>query len=77
MIASVEKTKRKADQTLSRQKAVQKFFVKQGHKFSPIYSYKIMRCAVCKDILIRGQGLNCQSKVFELIKLLNIFLHSV
>lgn len=61
ILAAVELPKKKTDQPLSRQKAVQKFFVKQGHKFSPIYSYKIMRCAVCKEILVRGQGLNCQS----------------
>ncbi|KAJ3346407.1 Serine/threonine kinase [Kappamyces sp. JEL0680] len=55
-----EKTKKKRDQTLTRQKAVQKFTIKQGHKFSAIKSYQVLKCAVCRDFLMSGQGLNCQ-----------------
>jgi hypothetical protein len=55
-----EREKKKRDQELTRQKAVQKFTITQGHKFSAIKSYQVLKCAVCKDFLFSGQGLNCQ-----------------
>lgn len=64
MIGLEETTKKKME--LQRQSAVKKFFLKQGHKFSPIYSYKILRCAVCRELLVSGQGLTCQSNPFFL-----------
>lgn len=56
-----DKEKKRRDSHLVRQNAVQKFSVRQGHKFSPINSYPIYKCAVCKDFIISVSALNCQT----------------
>ncbi|KAI8896809.1 kinase-like domain-containing protein [Globomyces pollinis-pini] len=55
-----ETKKKKSDHTISRQKAVHKMVFKQGHKLAAINSYQVLKCAVCNDFLVSGQGLNCQ-----------------
>ncbi|KAJ3404437.1 Serine/threonine kinase, partial [Chytridiales sp. JEL 0842] len=44
-----------------RRKAVQKFFPKRGHKFTTMQFYQVMKCAVCSEFLMSGQGYQCQA----------------
>ncbi|KAJ3161125.1 Serine/threonine kinase [Geranomyces michiganensis] len=45
---------------LRRHKPVQKIFPKRGHKFVAMQFYQVMKCVVCTEFLMSGQGHQCQ-----------------
>ncbi|KAJ3149573.1 Serine/threonine kinase [Geranomyces variabilis] len=45
---------------LRRHKPVQKIFPKRGHKFIAMQFYQVMKCVVCTEFLMSGQGYQCQ-----------------
>ncbi|KAJ3253607.1 Serine/threonine kinase [Boothiomyces macroporosus] len=61
LILVPEKPKKKGNEELIRQRAVQKFTNRRGHKFIGISSYQVLKCAICHEFLVSGQGLNCQT----------------
>ncbi|RKO91314.1 hypothetical protein BDK51DRAFT_31045, partial [Blyttiomyces helicus] len=52
-------TKRRKDGVF-RRKPVQKIFPKRGHKFVALQFYQVMKCAICTEFLMSGQGYQCQ-----------------
>ncbi|KAJ3282065.1 Serine/threonine kinase, partial [Blyttiomyces sp. JEL0837] len=59
-VAEAGKLRRK-NEGVARRRPVQKFFPKKGHKFVAAQFYQVMKCAVCSEFLISGQGYQCQS----------------
>ncbi|KAI9338559.1 kinase-like domain-containing protein [Zopfochytrium polystomum] len=58
----VEETRlRRRNEGVARRKPVQKVFPTKGHKFAAMQFYQVMKCAVCSDLLISGQGYQCQA----------------
>ncbi|KAJ3380926.1 Serine/threonine kinase [Lobulomyces angularis] len=55
----VYQTNIKRKEGVARRKNVQKVFPKRGHKFVPMQFYQVMKCAVCGDFLMTGQGFQC------------------
>ncbi|KAJ3123102.1 Serine/threonine kinase [Nowakowskiella sp. JEL0407] len=50
----------KNNERVFRRKPVQKLLPKRGHKFVPQQFYQVMKCAICQEFLISGQGYKCQ-----------------
>ncbi|KAJ3217237.1 Serine/threonine kinase [Dinochytrium kinnereticum] len=53
--------RKKRSEGVARRRPVQKVFPKQGHKFIAMQFYQVMKCAVCSEFLISGQGYQCQA----------------
>ncbi|KAI9005263.1 kinase-like domain-containing protein [Gaertneriomyces semiglobifer] len=58
------KPKKNRKDGLLRRKPVQKLFPKRGHKFVAQQFYQVVKCAVCSDFLVTGNGYQCQSCKF-------------
>ncbi|KAI8913115.1 kinase-like domain-containing protein [Powellomyces hirtus] len=63
MLSSSLKGKRQKDGLL-RRRPVQKIFPKRGHKFVAMQFYQVMKCVVCTEFLMSGQGYQCQLCTF-------------
>ncbi|KAJ3334569.1 Serine/threonine kinase [Gonapodya sp. JEL0774] len=50
---------RNPDGALSRLPGVRKQFHRKGHRFEPRQYYQVMKCALCGEFLVTGQGYGC------------------
>jgi classical protein kinase C/novel protein kinase C epsilon type len=53
------KTEKRIGREVVRQRPVQKVIMKRGHKFAPVQFYQAVKCAVCNEFLMSGQGYQC------------------
>lgn len=60
-VATTPTLGRQRKEGVARQRPVQKFVPTKGHKLVPMQFYQVMKCAVCSELLISGQGYQCQS----------------